>query len=524
MGVTVTVNMLTVAHKSSSGISPAFPDVCKTPAAPSPIPIPYPNIAKSSDTADGAKTVKADGNPVMLKNSKYSRSSGDEAGTLKGVMSNQNMGSANPTMFSMDVKFDGKNVFRQFDIMLQNGGSKPINTPPGTNVQPPKVGLGLKDPDPMKVKETKWSETKLKCGDPVKIESKTENYEDGMPVLHVIHHSAKPRRIFRMETGIVSGDEITIDWLTRNGPWRKDVTKLKVRAHGFGGTVESSNELEIEIPAEVPKETHGIKPNVKNGLTTKWTMGWGSGAGSFFTSLLNLGIVHIGKQIVTDPSKRWGNDFEWDVKIEKGQWKIHSKIELTDHIARSLGTRREMNKWRRKFKKKKKEWKKILESTWDQTLSAKTAWREHRVDCKRGKDCDCRGGCCIFPLRVKATFVTSGGHVKVDLRPGVPDPDDADPNKWWNAGTWFAQLSGREGNPGSLVYAHEFGHNLGMWDEYPGGAVYPQFYSVPGSLMNNGEEIQIQHLNYHAEPGKSMHDWFLGKVNDDYDLIDKKAT
>ena len=55
MGVTVGVNNLSVVHKDSSGITTAFPDVCKTPAPPAPPdPIPYPNIAKSSDTARGA--------------------------------------------------------------------------------------------------------------------------------------------------------------------------------------------------------------------------------------------------------------------------------------------------------------------------------------------------------------------------------------------------------------------------------------------------------------------------------------
>ena len=58
MPVTVGVNKLSVVHKSSNGVSIAFPDVCKTPSPAGPIPIPYPNIAKSSDTAKGTKKVK----------------------------------------------------------------------------------------------------------------------------------------------------------------------------------------------------------------------------------------------------------------------------------------------------------------------------------------------------------------------------------------------------------------------------------------------------------------------------------
>ena len=45
------VNMMTVVHQGSSGMVTGFPDVCKTPSPAGPIPIPYPNIAMSSDTS-----------------------------------------------------------------------------------------------------------------------------------------------------------------------------------------------------------------------------------------------------------------------------------------------------------------------------------------------------------------------------------------------------------------------------------------------------------------------------------------
>jgi len=121
MPVTVGVNNMSVVHKSSNGMSMAFPDVCLTPAPPAPpIPIPYPNIAMSSDTAKGSKKVKADGESVCLKDSNFSRSSGDEAGTNKGVASGKNMGKAEFILYSFDVKFEGKNVPRALDLMLHN--------------------------------------------------------------------------------------------------------------------------------------------------------------------------------------------------------------------------------------------------------------------------------------------------------------------------------------------------------------------------------------------------------------------
>jgi hypothetical protein len=138
LGVTVGVNNLSVVHQDSSGITSAFPDVCKTPAPPAPpIPIPYPNIAKSSDTANGTSTVKCDGNPTCVKDSIFQTSTGDEAGSLFGVASNKVKGKAEFVNFSFDVLFEGKNVARAMDPMLHNEK----NTPPFPVVQGPVIGM-----------------------------------------------------------------------------------------------------------------------------------------------------------------------------------------------------------------------------------------------------------------------------------------------------------------------------------------------------------------------------------------------
>jgi hypothetical protein len=139
MGVTVGVNNLSVVHKDSSGVTIAFPDVCKTPTPAGPVPIPYPNIAKSSDTADGSQTVKCDGNPICLKDSNFRMSTGDEAGSAGGgVVSNKIKGKAEFVNFSFDVKVEGKNVARAFDLMLHNDK----NTPPFPVLQGPTIAMG----------------------------------------------------------------------------------------------------------------------------------------------------------------------------------------------------------------------------------------------------------------------------------------------------------------------------------------------------------------------------------------------
>jgi hypothetical protein len=138
MPVTVGVNNLSVVHEGSSGISMAFPDVCKTPTPAGPVPIPYPNIAQSADTAQGATTVKCDGSPVCVKDSNFKMSSGDEAGSAGGVASSKIKGKAEFVNFSFDVKFEGKNVPRAFDIMLHNDK----NTPPFPVIQGPVIAMG----------------------------------------------------------------------------------------------------------------------------------------------------------------------------------------------------------------------------------------------------------------------------------------------------------------------------------------------------------------------------------------------
>jgi hypothetical protein len=140
MPAKVNVNMRTVVHSSSNGIASAFPDVCKTPTPGGPVPIPYPNISQSSDTSKGSSSVKMDGNPIMLKDSEFSMSSGDEAGSAGGnVVTNKNKGPAQFAMYSFDVKVEGKNVPRQLDIMMHNKAAT-SGTPPFPCMQPGGAG------------------------------------------------------------------------------------------------------------------------------------------------------------------------------------------------------------------------------------------------------------------------------------------------------------------------------------------------------------------------------------------------
>jgi len=139
MGNFVGVNKLSVVHKDSQGKTIAFPDVCKTPSPGGPVPIPYPNVAMSSDAASTASSVVVEGNPICTKDSNFSTSTGDEAGTAGGgVASSKTKGKAEFVNCSFDVQAEGKAVARAMDPMLHNDK----NTPPSPLLQPPAMAMG----------------------------------------------------------------------------------------------------------------------------------------------------------------------------------------------------------------------------------------------------------------------------------------------------------------------------------------------------------------------------------------------
>lgn len=122
MPVTININNLTLCHKGSNGVSMAtVPDVCKTPSPGGPVPIPYPNIAMSSDLMKGTTTVKADGGNMCANyGSEFFKSTGDEPGVVGGVASSTFIKEATWITFSFDVKLEGKAACRLTDKMFHN--------------------------------------------------------------------------------------------------------------------------------------------------------------------------------------------------------------------------------------------------------------------------------------------------------------------------------------------------------------------------------------------------------------------
>lgn len=95
------------ASSKGGGQCAAFPDVCKTPSPGGPVPVPYPNIGMVTQASKTSTKVKIVGKPAVTKKSEMPRSSGDEAGTIGGVVSNVNMNKVTYKKGSSKVKIQG---------------------------------------------------------------------------------------------------------------------------------------------------------------------------------------------------------------------------------------------------------------------------------------------------------------------------------------------------------------------------------------------------------------------------------
>lgn len=145
----VYANGMEIVCKAAMGKSIcAFPDVCLSPPSPpaGPVPIPYPNTAFASDTANGSTSVKISGKEIMLKDkSHFKKSTGDEAATRSfgaNVITHALTGKASFVMWSMDVKVEGANVDRNLDLTVHNHQCTPPGTPPWPHTSKMAVAFG----------------------------------------------------------------------------------------------------------------------------------------------------------------------------------------------------------------------------------------------------------------------------------------------------------------------------------------------------------------------------------------------
>ena len=130
-----------LASTNMAGMTMAFPNVCLTPSAPSPIPVPYPSIGQCATAQSGTFSMKV---KVLNKNmltvkTKIQKTNGDEAGTNGGVMSGMFGGPCGRTQSSMKVSVEGAPLVRLLDMIQSNGVSP--NAPVGNQLVPSQTKL-----------------------------------------------------------------------------------------------------------------------------------------------------------------------------------------------------------------------------------------------------------------------------------------------------------------------------------------------------------------------------------------------
>jgi hypothetical protein len=122
------------AASKKGGTAAGGPDVCKTPAAPSPVPLPYPSLAQVGSTDKAIAKVVLENKQTVVESSKIPNSSGDEAGTLKGVVSSTNMSVVKFKKYSSKVYAKGKKIVFHTAPTAHNGSN--ANLPVGVHGSP----------------------------------------------------------------------------------------------------------------------------------------------------------------------------------------------------------------------------------------------------------------------------------------------------------------------------------------------------------------------------------------------------
>ena len=108
------------ANCQAGGVALAMPDVCKTPAGPVVVPLPYPNMALLPMSVGFCPTILFGGAPAHNMMSIVPLTMGDEAGVLGGILSGVFMGPSTCMDGAFTVLLDGAPATRLTSSTLQN--------------------------------------------------------------------------------------------------------------------------------------------------------------------------------------------------------------------------------------------------------------------------------------------------------------------------------------------------------------------------------------------------------------------
>lgn len=115
-----------------------FPDVCKTPIGPVPVPIPYPNISMAEMAIPSQFTVFILCMPAHNMLTITPLTEGDEPGVLLGLISQLDMGTAQYEMGSFNLFVGGPPATKLTSLTGHNGI---VPNAPGASIVPSQVTL-----------------------------------------------------------------------------------------------------------------------------------------------------------------------------------------------------------------------------------------------------------------------------------------------------------------------------------------------------------------------------------------------
>lgn len=130
------------AATNGGGQAMAMPDVCQVPAPPGPpVPTPFPNIAMLNQASGStcSSRVRIANRKVCTVQTEIPRTSGDEAGTAKGVMSGTQMDKAVFRSGVSNVQVEGHDIAVHLRPTAHNGSNG--NAPAGAHASPSQTAV-----------------------------------------------------------------------------------------------------------------------------------------------------------------------------------------------------------------------------------------------------------------------------------------------------------------------------------------------------------------------------------------------
>src|SRR5579872_76351 len=362
----------------------------------------------------------------------------------------------------------------------------------------------------------RWIDARAHCGDRVRMEAVITGYPPDSPATIEVLHPANGSIVESINANL-HGGRVDASWIAiaQTANWRTDRIPFRIRVPGIGITCTSSNSLTFV-----------------NRPTAPWER-------------MNQQIAGLNGAAVNRI---------YDQALEPSRVHISVKVKLTGmslQPAELLSIKRS------------------IESTWNDGFSQH--FRFHRAHCKCGATCNHVFDCCQLGFRLDFSFVDTGQHITVDMRDGTmfdntgqlnqdrqedtsrtgADPGfrdrtlynlrgaigsrssrEDDPGTIWYYPPWAAGRNGvitRDAMlMGSVTYAHEIGHILGNFDEYPGGSNDSQGYQPVDSTTPVSNQNLMSNFGITTMPARFYRYflWFLNQHadSDPYVIVDPSAN